>query len=407
MKHASYFDDFLKNVVNISQEKLDSLDKSINAVQGLIESSNYGTRVRFFARQGSLAHGTIIDPVKNKEFDADIIIAVEERDDWEPKNYLLDLRRVFWDDKRYADKASLSDVCVTLSYSNDKKIDILPLLNVEEQGGDYHICHHRHNEFIRSEPIAFTQWLIGKNKISGGNSFRKVTRLIKYLRDHKRTFSCPSVLLTTLIGDRITDNDRGGNNFQNVPDALRAILNRLDLYLSQHASAPHVENPSLEGENLSELWDDDKFQNFKSKIATYTKWVNDAYDEEDHNESIKKWRKVFGDKFAQGKEKADKAEALRAIRDVAPIALAEDAAHPDSFVDRVIAAGIRFLQPAFYSPPHLRTATWLTAHEGAICEIGATIHANKGSHALKVITNGEPLMKDKWVRFTARVRTRS
>lgn len=76
-------------------------------------------------------------------------------------------------------------------------------------------------------------------------------------------------------------------------------------------------------------------------------------------------------------------------------------AHPDSFVDRVIAMGIRFLQPAFYSPPHLRTPMWVTAHEGAICEIGATIHASKGSYQIKVIADGEPLIKDRWVRFTA------
>lgn len=76
-------------------------------------------------------------------------------------------------------------------------------------------------------------------------------------------------------------------------------------------------------------------------------------------------------------------------------------AHPDSFVDRVIAMGIRFLQPAFYSPPHLRTPIWVTAHEGAICEIGATIHASKGSYQIKVIADGEPLIKDRWVRFTA------
>lgn len=399
MKHASYFDDFLKDVVNISQDRLESLDKSIGAIQDFITTSDYGARVRYFARQGSLAHGTIIDPLKNREFDADIIMVVSENRNWEPKKYLIDLRRAFWSDGRYSSKASLSDVCVTLTYANDKKIDILPLFQVESKENKHHICHHRHNELIRSEPIEFTDWLVKKNKVSGNNSFRKVTRLIKYLRDHKQTFACQSVLLTALIGDRITDNDKGGKDFQNVPDALRAVLNRLDAYLSQHETAPCVENPSLRSENLAELWGDGQYKNFRSKITEYTKWVNDAYDEEDHNESIGKWRRVFGDRFAEGKEQKNKAESANAARDLLPVTLAEDAAHPDSLVDRVVAAGIRLLQPSFYRPPHLGTPLWAPANENALCEINTTFHSHKGSSVRKAIENGEPISTPGWLKF--------
>lgn len=304
MEHKSYFDDFLKNTVNIEQDRLDSLETSINAMQTHILKSNYGARVRFFKNQGSLAHGTIIEPLNGHAFDTDIVMVVSENENWEPKKYLIDLRRIFRESGRYSDKASLSDVCVTLTYSGDKKIDVLPILEIEGKSGLLHICHHKHNEFIRSEPIEFTNWLVQRNKLSGGNSFCKVTRLLKYLRDHKQRFTCPSVLMTTLVGEQITDNDKGSASFQNVPAALKAIINRLDTSLYWHSFAPRVSNPSFPEENLADLWSDVQFKNFKSKISDYSSWINDAYDEPDHNESLKKWRRLFGDEFAEGKDLA-------------------------------------------------------------------------------------------------------
>lgn len=399
MKHISYFDSFLKDVVNIDQPRLNSLDTSIEAIKDLIRKSDYGTGIRFFAEQGSLAHKTIISPVNGKAFDADIIIVVSENPEWEPKKYILDLRRVFWGDGRYADKAAASDVCVTLSYANDKKIDILPLLEISGKDG-YHITHHRHNEFIRSEPLDFTQWLVDKNKISGGNSFRKVTRLLKYLRDHKRTFTCPSVLLTTLIGDRITDNDKENIEFSDVPTSLKSILNRLDSYFYWHDEAPLVENPSLRGEDLADLWKEGQFKNFKSKISEYTKWVNDAYDEEDHNESLRKWRKVFGDKFAEGKDVSIKSEVFSVANDLHVVTLDNGAAHEDSIVDKVITLGIRILKGEFYSPPHLRPALWGAPAEAAMCQISATYHTHRGSQMVKEIADGEPLHATGFLKFS-------
>jgi len=231
VEHKSYFNDFLQNVVDIDQGRLDSLDTSITAIQNYLLESNYGTKIRFFRRQGSLAHGTIIKPLSGQEFDADIVMVVAENTDWEPKNYLLDLRRVLWTSSIYRDKASLSDVCVTLSYARDKKIDILPIFKVAEEDDELNICHHRHNHLIRSEPMEFTGWLVERNTLSGGNSFRRVTRILKYIRSHKKNFTCPSVLLTALIGDRITDNDKGSEAFSSVPRTLVTILERLDAYM--------------------------------------------------------------------------------------------------------------------------------------------------------------------------------
>ncbi|RYH02128.1 hypothetical protein EU805_09710 [Salipiger sp. IMCC34102] len=156
MEHNSYFEDFLKGVVNIDQDRLDSLDTSISAIQNHILKSDYGTRIRFFKRQGSLAHGTIARPLSGQEFDADVVMMVAENSEWEPKDYLLDLRRVLWANSKYKSKSRLSDVCVTIDYAGDKKIDLMPIIEVADKDCEINICHHRHNQLIRSEPFEFT-----------------------------------------------------------------------------------------------------------------------------------------------------------------------------------------------------------------------------------------------------------
>lgn len=89
-------------------------------------------------------------------------MVVSENDDWNPKDYLYDLRRVFRKSSVYTDKARLSDVCVTLDHAGDKKIDILPIFEVKDEDDELHICHHRHDQLIRSEPLEFTT-----NELSG------------------------------------------------------------------------------------------------------------------------------------------------------------------------------------------------------------------------------------------------
>jgi hypothetical protein len=403
VEHKSYFQDFLNDVVNIDQKRLDSLDTSIEAIKKHLLDSDYGAKIRFFRPQGSLAHNTIIKPLPGQEFDADLVMVVSENDDWDPKDYLYDLRRVFRKSNTYRDKARLSDVCLTLDYSGDKKLDILPIFEVKDDDDKLHICHHRHNQLIRSEPLEFTSWLVERNKVSGDNSFRKVTRILKYIRNYKTSFTCPSVLMTTIVGEQINENDKGSDAFSSVPKTLSTILNRLDNYLSKHDEVPEVINPSYDDEDLGELWTQSQFENFKRCISKYSIWANEALEEEGHNESLEKWRKLLGEEFGSGKEKGEK--ALNVLVDqqseVRALPLAPDAGHPDSFVEAVIKFGVSLLTRSFYSPPHLLAPSWHHSGEEALCTISATYHESgkrvgSGVH----VPDGAPLPAHGALHFT-------
>ena len=136
--------------------------------------------------------------------------------------------------------------------------------------------------------------------MAGNNNLIKAIRLCKYLRDFKQTFSVKSILLTTLLASRITLSEElfGTDNFKDLPMSLKTLFNRLDDWLDEQDEMPIVNNPVDDSENFNRHWDEKKFQNFKNQVKKYNGWINTAYHEMDKEESIKGWRKVFGDKFA-------------------------------------------------------------------------------------------------------------
>ena len=129
---------------------------------------------------------------------------------------------------------------------------------------------------------------------------------MKYLRDIKLTFSCKSILLTTLLGERITSVDQllQDTEFPDLTAALQTLVQRLDDYLQARPEMHDVCNPVLPSENFIRHWDDDKYANFRDVIHRYREWIEDAYYETDKSESIIKWQKVFGDDFAKAESKA-------------------------------------------------------------------------------------------------------
>jgi hypothetical protein len=86
----------------------------------------------------------------------------------------------------------------------------------------------------------------------------------------KGTFSAKSVLLTTLIGERISELDAlYPGPFSDVPTALMTVMGRLDDWLDAHPLMPEVENPALPGESFARKWTQDQYETFRDKIRDY------------------------------------------------------------------------------------------------------------------------------------------
>ncbi len=298
MKHLLDFDDFLNKHVNLNPTRLEALKKRVKTITDILKEklANY----RKYSEQGSYAHKTIIKPVQaNDQFDADILTLIRDNN-FDPNKFETDYVKtvydVFKNNDNYKDKIEIGTRCVTIDYAGDFDLDIVPC--VEHNGTNY-ICNRTEEKYEKTDGDGYKTWLINKNQIVRNNNFRKTTRLLKFLRDHKDNFSVKSILLTTLLGNEVKDGDGNSRDFSDVPTTLKTLSNRLNDFLQMHITMPIIENPVMSEEDFNRHWNQKKYDNFRDKFSIYNKRIDEAFEEKDHDESIKKWRKLFGDDFGK------------------------------------------------------------------------------------------------------------
>ncbi len=372
MKLIEHFDTFLSDVVNLNQTRIDTLKARVDAIVATLKGfETYSDILIETCPQGSWAHRTIIKPAGNGGFDADVVAFVEPHEEWTPAEYIENLYSQFKGHGTYADKVSRKTRCVTIQYANEFSIDIVPCVRKSGfwAGTTEWILNRNEDAEEQTNPDGFNDWFKKQNGYVGNNYLIKVVRLLKYLRDIKMTFSAKSVLLTTLIGQRVSFWDELGDEFSDMPTALRVIIKRLDKYLQENLDMPEVANPSLPDETFTRHWDQDKYSNFRDCIHRYAEWIEDAYVEEDRDESILKWRRVFAEDFAKSVNLAKFANALAIVQN-------EDLSHVES-------------------------PQWPMLPAGKIM-VAATLHtAKEGDYKGTYRSNGPALKPGTWLHFSA------
>lgn len=308
MKLLAYFDSFLKETVNLNQRRLDLLDARVESI--VVEfgiDAVMGAMLEGQIPQGSWAHRTIIKPLPGHEFDADFLLHLTEQDEWadHPTSYLDEVEAAFRRSPRYSDKVRRKTRCVRIVYADDCHVDVVPYL-VRSDGSQVIVCRDT-DAFEATDPEGFTAWMKEKDDLAKGN-LRRVIRLLKYLRDYKTTFSCPSVILTTLLGERVLALD-ADSRYPDVPTALKNLVADLDAWLQLHPTMPSIEDPSCPGTTFDHRWDADKYANFRTQIHRYAEWIAAAYDEPDREKSVMAWQKVFGPDFKAPTAAASVAES--------------------------------------------------------------------------------------------------
>lgn len=365
MKLIKHFSEFLRDTVNLNQTRIDTLDASVEAIKDFIRAADWTPRVWKFVEQGSWAHNTIIRPVDGKEFDADLLVIIDSVEGWTAADYVTSLGDAFKASGVYKDKVEVWDYCVTIVYAGDRRIDVAPCVRSRRDTDRLEVCNRGENRFEQTEPIKYTEWFNARNGYSGSNSFRKVTRLIKYLRDIRADFTCPSVLLTTLIGERIQWSDAGADAFRDVPTTLRTIMGRLDDWLQLHDRKPMVPNPELRSEDFAASLTDEEYEALRDSVNAIRTKVDAAYATKGTYDSILAWREVFGDKFANGVTVVSKSlteaaeEEFDENEDVLLAGvISSDAFHDPRIVDMVRRVGRWLWKPSLDRPKHMRRPIW-------------------------------------------------
>lgn len=400
MKLHNHFKTFLEDHVNLNDTRLLLLTASVEAVKTAVRQLDWEPEILDFEEQGSWAHQTIIKPQSGSPFDADLLVLVEAVAGWEPKDYVNNLTTQLNALPAYKDKVRRFSHCATIEYTGERKIDIAPCIVDRQYPGTYEVCNRGTNEFERSEPLAYTDWVTGQNGIVGGNDLKKATRLLKYMRDIKGNFTCPSFLLTTLLGCRLQDSDRNSVQFADLPTTLKTLVGRLDDWLQARSDRPEVANPVLYGEDQASGWEQAKYANFRDKVNLYRGWIDDAFDEEDKEESIGKWRRVFGDGFAES-------ETKRAAEQVSEVLSRSDNAalvtgnHFTDLVAMVKALGSAAVPSRIHRLPHIERSKWRRASEQLTVRVAAELKTSKYGQVVRPIRSAEPLPANYSVKFLA------
>ena len=337
------FKAFLNDHVNLNQTRWDNLLSRVSTLDDFVNDDlTIGEYVTGdVIAQGSYARRTIIRPFDGKDYDADVLVPMEDVDGWEPKDYGPALHRAFEASARYKGKSTMKKRCVRVQYADGFHVDLVPFV---ERGGARYITHRTENRWIMQDPRALTEWFEGQNRATGSNLVKAV-RLVKYLREHSSA-EIPSVVLTALLADRV--NPYGGEGYNSVAATLTTLLSALDEYLTPLSSPPFVDDRSGYGENLANRWAQTDFTAFKSRLRSWATKAETAY-AAPYAQSTDKWRKLFGDDFGGTSHLTTSAESRGAsgMRD-------KPAPNEQTLQD----VGIReALDPAFHVKMVGRTAT--------------------------------------------------
>ncbi|WP_139184013.1 SMODS domain-containing nucleotidyltransferase [Aureimonas jatrophae] len=395
MQLSDEFARFLADDVNLNKTRIGTLETRVETIERFIESSTWTPKIREFSRQGSWAHKTIIKPPGNRGFDADLLVMVEPEPGWSAADYVEKLYEPFRASGTYREMVSRKTRCVVVTYAGDFSLDVVPCVVGRQTYFGKEICNRYEDAYEGTDGKGYAEWWDGRCRYASDDSLREAVRLLKYLRDIKGTFSAKSVLLTTMVGERVNAFDSVLGTLPDAVTTLKVVVGRLDDHLKQNPTMPDVRNPAWPEESFTRHWDADKYANFRAKIATYRSWIDDAFDEPDRNESIRKWRRVFGEAFAA----QTLMEEARAIRGT----MATRAAVPvvGDAVALVRAAGREVLSRIPATLPWVKKIPWHMAPTLTVNVRADVYNARVGGRRLGPLQSGEIVSKGRELLLSA------
>jgi hypothetical protein len=306
MKHTTYFNTFLKDHVNLNDYRLGQLKGRVDAVYAALAADPVlGPLVLDKIPQGSWPHQTIIKPRGNGEFDADFLLLLDHVEDWDdnPKAYPNAVYKALEDSSTYSSMPhGRRTRCVYLTYAAESggvgcHLDIVPYVILPH--GRHVIVDQKLNDWEPTSPEGFTAWVQERDAITGG-LFRKVVRLMKYYKVGRDFNGVPSVILTTLLGNQVSEIKKAIDPgcYADLPTALTTIVNDMSNWLQANWTKPSIVNPGGDGTTFDKRWEEPTYLRFRTRMKTCAEKMTKALEEPDKDTSIALWQDIFGSSFS-------------------------------------------------------------------------------------------------------------
>lgn len=307
MKLQGNFSEFVIKNINLNKTREKLLNERKETISKLIINNNlFRDKFVELDGQGSYYNSTIIKPVdENQKYDVDILLKINYIDEWEARDYIDNIYKIFKENGNYKNINRKGGKCLVIEYLDNFNIDVTPLIN--DVDNEYKVADRNKNKLEPSNPKELDDFIKNKNSLANGKLV-EVIKLLKYIKREKMTFTLPSTLMYVLLGNLTKEN--AFIEYIDLPTAFYTYINNLSDFLTQNEKQPEVLFPSNNfKEDLMQSLTKEQYENLRKVIKNICEIYNEAYNSIDRNESIDKYRSIFGNKFP------DKVEELNKIED--------------------------------------------------------------------------------------------
>lgn len=340
-RKVSLLDDLLNRIaekLQLNQSRREKAEECYKAVIKLIEDDKafFGLYETNIYPQGSYRLGTTVKPMKDDEYDLDFVLEVNyDYKKMKPIDLLNHLERRLRESDLYRDKITLKKRCVTINYTGDFHLDIIPALpNSTFKQPDIKISDRKLEAWLDSSPKGYIDWFESKyisqklllEKAASVETLpekvpyqfmqplQRVVQLMKrhndiYFDNKNEDWAPRSIVLTVLAG---TFYNKLESESESLLHILREISNTIK---SNPYGIIDVKNPANPKENFSDRWHDKPYlyNYFKEFISSFLEEWEQLIAEKGIDKIKLHLQKMFGETISREviTEQANYTEKLR------------------------------------------------------------------------------------------------
>lgn len=154
-------------------------------------------------------------------------------------------------------------------------------------------------------------------------------------------------------------------------------------------------------EDLGSLITQEQYTNLSACISRYRDWIDEAYEADTRDESIRLWRKIFGDEFASSVVLVEGRNVSAKAR-MAIAALAKIENLGSDLVSLVRRYGRVALPPGFDLLPYKHEPEWDYSSSLVPSRVVATLHRTEQAPALEIVESLSIVPKNHGLWFDVR-----
>jgi len=243
---------------------------------------------------GSYARETAVNDIK----DVDIILVIDlDRSITEPEVTLAWVQASL--QNNYS-KVKIQGRSVNVINDKGFSLDIVPATPVSNRSGPLWIPDREAKTWVATHPKAQIAFSSERNKDTEGY-YVPLIKIIKYWRDRlasenarPSSYIIESLISQCLISKPSSYGDAVKNIFSHIYFTYQSCLTM--------RSVPNITDPGYSSVNVAKRWEFEEFSVFMTEVKNSYSTAKEALESKDGAESIKLWRRLFGNKFSPKEE---------------------------------------------------------------------------------------------------------